>query len=66
MEEPKIVNDFLESKRRSEEVGLTLQVDNAQFKFADVPGSSGLVCFETLEELDTFIYWYQFGYKSGL
>ena len=67
MKEPEIIRRFEGIRLRASAVGLTIMTDfNDQFSITDVPKSDGLVCFDTLNDLDNFIYGYERGYKSGL
>ena len=67
MNEAKLIEDYEQLKQRANAVGLTIKTDfNDQFSIADAPGSNGLVCFKSLNDLNNFIYGYELGYKSGL
>jgi hypothetical protein len=67
MNDVEMIAKYEQVKERAESVGLTIKHDHLdQFTIADVPKAIGLVCYKNLDELSTFIYGYELGYKSGL
>jgi hypothetical protein len=67
MSEVKIISAYEDVRKRAESVGLTVKIGSRdRFAIGDVPKADGLVCFDTIADLDNFVRGYEFGYKSGL
>jgi hypothetical protein len=62
MTEVEMIAKYERTKERASLVGLTIKHDTLeQFTIADVPKANGLICLETLGELEKFIYGYELG-----
>ena len=61
-----LIQRFDTLKKDAESVGITLLAEGDKFVIKDVPKAKGQICFDTLEDMTTFIYGYQLGYRSGL
>lgn len=65
-----IVSKFLLLKERAKAIGITLKINSGfqpmYFEFPDVPKASGIIPFDTIEEVEIFIYGYEQACKAGL
>ncbi len=67
MNEVETINIYESIRKRAASVGITVKTDTLQkFTIADVPKANGLICMDTIKDLDNFVYGYELGYKSGL
>ena len=53
-------------KKDAEAVGITLLAEGDKFVIKDAPKSKGVICFDSLDEMEIFIYGYRLGYHAGL
>jgi hypothetical protein len=66
MKEAELVQRYLDLGKKAQKVGLTLGIKvNDTFGFGDIPGAAGLVLFDTLENVETFLNGYTYGYFSS-
>ena len=66
MDQQELIIRFKTVKDLAASNGITLLVTEGEFVFNDVPAAKGRVVFKTLEEVETFVYGYRFGYRSKL
>ena len=67
MNESLLISKYESIKKDAESVGLSIKTDfNGKFSIYDVPKANGVVVFDTVNDLNNFIYGYILGYKSGL
>ena len=66
MNESKVVEKFIEIKKIATDVGITLTTHDGSFCFNDIPSAKGNVAFNSIDEVELFIYGYKLGYRSNL
>ena len=65
MKEVELVKKYLYLEKKAQEVGLNLEIQvNDTFGFSDVPGAPGLVLFDSVDDVDTFLDGYTYGYHT--
>ena len=66
MKETEIIKRYREVREKAAANGITLLVGDDGYYFNDIQKATGSVIFKTLAEVETFVYGYSLGYKSGL
>lgn len=61
-----LIQRFSDLKKSAEAVGITLLAEGDKFVIKDARKATGQICFDKLEDMATFIYGYELGYKAGL
>ena len=62
MNQSELIESFLYLRDRASAVGITLKAEAGSFSFADIPGATGVVMFDTICATENFVYGYEKAY----